>query len=98
MKLLVVLLVGTFCANINSLPLNEESEPIKIDWSSIKPLHEIPSYRAANPKIRAPVAGDSFDSRIVNGQIASPTDVPYQVNNSRAFNQFIYFSYFSFLS
>lgn len=91
MKLLVVLLIGTFCANISGLPLNEESESIKIDWSSIKPLHEIPSYRAANPKIRAPVAGASFDSRIVNGQIASTTDVPYQVNNRRAFQSIYIF-------
>lgn len=78
MKTHIILL---FCILCNGLAHSENSNTI--DFSSVKPLHEIPSYRAANPSIRATgkaaVSSSKFNSRIVNGQIAGPEDVPYQV-------------------
>lgn len=80
MNSFVILLFCAISASVISGSVLEQKEQTQIDFSSIKPLHLIPSYRAAHPRLsKTPLKETSFDSRIVNGQIATPTDVPYQV-------------------
>lgn len=53
------------------------------DWSSVRPLWEIEEWRAAHPKdaqlmtFASTFASPPRGSRILNGEVASPTDFPY---------------------
>lgn len=48
------------------------------DWSSVKPLSEIKEWREAHPNYDAiKSAHPSRSPRILNGEVASPTELPY---------------------
>lgn len=63
-----------------------------IDLSKIRPLEEIPEFRAMYPNkvFSGKVAGVNVaeaNSRIINGQIAGPTTVPYMARIYTSYNQ-----------
>ena len=77
MKLLLILLVVTL--------VSSELDPKTFDWSSVRPINQVPEWRAQFPQLIDEVLDDSKrvfverGGRIVRGTVANPTDFPFQV-------------------
>lgn len=79
MKLAIIFLavVGAVLS-ANVVPLADR--PV-LDLSNVRPLYEIPEFRAMHPEdFTGRVAPRTAGSRIINGNLAGATDVPYQVS------------------
>jgi hypothetical protein len=72
MKILIVIFLQLFVGFTQSHVVSKTT----IDWNSIERLQEIPSY----VKIFGTSKFVDLSPSIAGGELAGPTDIPYQVN------------------